>query len=104
MSAMPLTIAGSSRVGLLPSRSLRSALTGAFCLTKPLALSRSMRCSSVSRAMALFPLLMVEQAKHALGDDVVLDLGGAAEDRHRLVTEEGAGRFELRLREAFAFP
>ena len=45
---------------------------------------------------------MVQQSKHALGDDVVLNFGRAGEDRHGLVAEERPGGVELHIGEAFA--
>ena len=47
---------------------------------------------------------MVHQAKHALGDDVVLDLGRARKDRHCLVGQERARGVEFVLLELVALP
>src|SRR5436309_15169924 len=98
ISAMALKVFGSKPSAPPPSRRARNALTGALCWTQLLALSRSMVCSSVKIAMASSRTsLMIEEAEHALGDDVVLHFARAAEDRHCLVAQESARRVELGL-------
>src|SRR5687767_7361727 len=98
---MLLNVALSNPSGFSLSRILRNALTGAFVCTQPRALSRSITCSSVNKAMVLsrLSLLVVQQAEHSLGDDVVLHFGGAGEDRHGLVGEEGPRSVDLFLLE-----
>ena len=49
-------------------------------------------------------LLVVEHAKHALGDDVVLDLGRPAIDRGRLAEEPAAHGFQFAVGKLVAFP
>jgi len=47
---------------------------------------------------------VVEHAKHALGDDVVLDLGRPAIDRGRLAEEPAAHGFQFAVGKLVAFP
>src|SRR5882672_9986733 len=113
MPAQPISAisfhAARSKPSALPlSRILRNAVTGDFSDTHDFAPSRIIVCSSFKTAIVLTPvrlrLLMIEEAKDALGDDVVLDFLAAAEDRRGLAAEPAAYGVELVAGEAVAFP
>src|SRR6185437_6810059 len=85
----------------LSSRSLRSAATGERLAKKSSAVARTRASSGLSTSAIA---ASIRQAKHALGDDVELDLGGAAFDRIRLGAQPFPCRPQLLRCEAVAFP
>src|SRR5215469_8092216 len=106
ISAISFQTARSKPSALPLSRSLRNAATGDFSCVHALEASRSIVCSSVRTAIDRVPskLLMIEQAEHPLGNDVEIDLAGAAFDGVGFGAQHGAHRHDLRRRVAIAFP
>src|SRR5262245_8946794 len=94
-SAMPAQVALSNPCSVPPSRMARKRATGASAATHDLACSLTTLCSALRTAMvgiSSAALRGFRQAENVLRDDVVLDLEGAAVDRHRLAREPSAHR------------